>query len=157
MKVTYSSNNSGGSWWLSDDDWRRLEAAGWGVEWGNTYFCHSRFAFCRAPKGMPEPCGVEEDCPGHQTAQTADEAALDRYMGALAKSASIDAPSPGAAMRSFEEATGQAVSDEGCNCCGPPHSFSWEGGYASGDDCLPHLFEGKSGPTTLRGAWEGSE
>lgn len=33
MKVRYKSNNSGGSWWLKDDDWKALEAAGWQVEW----------------------------------------------------------------------------------------------------------------------------
>ena len=33
MKVEYSSNNSGGSWWLSDDDWRKLEKAGWEIQW----------------------------------------------------------------------------------------------------------------------------
>ncbi len=33
MKVEYSSNNSGGSWWLSDEDWKALEEAGWVVEW----------------------------------------------------------------------------------------------------------------------------
>jgi len=32
-KVDYSSNNSGGSWWLSDKDWLALEEAGWEVEW----------------------------------------------------------------------------------------------------------------------------
>lgn len=32
INVTYSSNNSGGSWWLSDEDWRALEAAGWTLE-----------------------------------------------------------------------------------------------------------------------------
>jgi hypothetical protein len=31
--VRYSSNNSGGKWWLSDDDWRALEESGWVVEW----------------------------------------------------------------------------------------------------------------------------
>lgn len=31
--IEYSSNNSGGSWWLSDEDWKALEAAGWDVEW----------------------------------------------------------------------------------------------------------------------------
>jgi hypothetical protein len=35
MKIEYSSNNSGGSWWLSDDDWKKLEDAGWVVEWEN--------------------------------------------------------------------------------------------------------------------------
>lgn len=33
MAVEYSSKNSGGSWWLSDEDWFALEAAGWSVEW----------------------------------------------------------------------------------------------------------------------------
>lgn len=33
MKVTYSSNNSGGSWWLADEDWLALEKAGWKIEW----------------------------------------------------------------------------------------------------------------------------
>jgi hypothetical protein len=31
--ITYSSNNSGGDWWLSDDDWKKLEAEGWKVNW----------------------------------------------------------------------------------------------------------------------------
>lgn len=31
--VEYSSNNSGGSWWLTDEDWRALEAAGWEVQY----------------------------------------------------------------------------------------------------------------------------
>ena len=33
MFVTYSSNNSGGDWWLNDADWKALEAAGWVVKW----------------------------------------------------------------------------------------------------------------------------
>lgn len=33
MKVRYRSNNSGGRWWLKDEDWKALEAAGWSVEW----------------------------------------------------------------------------------------------------------------------------
>lgn len=32
-KVTYSSNNSGGGWWLTDEDWHALEEAGWEVAW----------------------------------------------------------------------------------------------------------------------------
>lgn len=31
--VEYSHNNSGGRWWLTDADWKALEAAGWVVEW----------------------------------------------------------------------------------------------------------------------------
>ena len=32
-KVEYDSNNSGGNWWLTDDDWKALEQAGWVVAW----------------------------------------------------------------------------------------------------------------------------
>ena len=31
--VEYESNNSGGDWWLSDNDWLTLARAGWMVEW----------------------------------------------------------------------------------------------------------------------------
>jgi hypothetical protein len=33
MKVTYDSSNSGGDWWLTTEDWKKLEDAGWIVEW----------------------------------------------------------------------------------------------------------------------------
>ena len=33
MYVEYSSNNSGGSWWLTDQNWLDLETAGWKVRW----------------------------------------------------------------------------------------------------------------------------
>lgn len=29
--LKYSSNNSGGSWWLTDQNWKDLEASGWVV------------------------------------------------------------------------------------------------------------------------------
>ena len=82
MKIVYSSNNSGGSWWLSDEDWKKLEAAGWKVAW-------------REPK----------------------------YLDALATSASKNFPSEEDAIREWEEVTGQDASDQGCECCGQPHSF----------------------------------
>src|SRR5271165_5422822 len=33
IKVKYRSNNSGGDWWLDDEDWFNLEKAGWEIEW----------------------------------------------------------------------------------------------------------------------------
>jgi hypothetical protein len=33
MIIEYSSNNSGGYWRLSDEDWQNLEKAGWKVNW----------------------------------------------------------------------------------------------------------------------------
>ncbi len=32
-KIVYSSNNSGGYWWLADYHWKKLEESGWKVEW----------------------------------------------------------------------------------------------------------------------------
>lgn len=136
MKIQYRSNNSGGHWWLKDRDWAALEAAGWSVEW---------------------------------CANDPDKSFLDsdgkRWLGTLAKEATKEFETPGDAMREFEKITGQEVSDEGCNCCGPPHSFYWgravddtlpksaEYGSASGGNCLEYMFP-EGGPKTLREAWE---
>jgi hypothetical protein len=135
MIIEYSSNNSGGDWWLTDEDWKALEDAGWKVQWHKD-----------DPPDSPFARSISED---------------GRWLGALAGYASIDAETPADAMRSFEKATGKDVSDEGCNCCGPPHSFSWGGeeagvprGYASGEDCLPHLFPDKKIPSSVREAME---
>lgn len=32
-RIQYSANNSGGTWWLSLEDWKALEEAGWLVQW----------------------------------------------------------------------------------------------------------------------------
>ena len=127
MKIEYSSNNSGGGWWLKDKAWKALEKNGWTVEW------------IRDQKGKyfkPDKDG--------------------RWMGALATRAHKDFDGPSEAIREFEKLTLADASDEGCNCCGPPHSFSWgtddSWGYASGAECLPHLFPDKKIPSSLREA-----
>ena len=124
MKIEYDSNNSGGHWWIEDEHWHALVDAGWEVKW-----------FKDSPVGMIKP---DED---------------GRWLRALAMKAFKDFETPAEAMREFEKVTKQDVCDEGCNCCGPPHSFRWDGGYASGDGCLEHLFPGKR-PQTLREALE---
>lgn len=158
-KVRYHSNNSGGSWWLTDENWRQLEEAGWAVEWGNSYFCHGEYVseWQEAPPGKPTPCPEGTECPGHRRYDSYAEAiaAGDRFLGAIANYASVEVEEVGIAIREFERITGQVASDEGCNCCGAPHSFSWDGGYASGEDCLPYLFPGKTIPKNLREALEG--
>jgi hypothetical protein len=42
MHTEYHSNNSGGDWWLTDEDWYKLEEAGWEVEWfkNDIYIAH---------------------------------------------------------------------------------------------------------------------
>lgn len=96
--LEYSSNNSGGSWWLKDDDWYALEAAGWTVRWKKDASDHPWF--------KPDKDG--------------------RWLGALATHAEIVVSSLADAkdkIREWEQITGQDITDEGCNCCGQPHNF----------------------------------
>lgn len=95
MYVEYSSNNSGGYWWLTDQDWKNLEAAGWEVQWVKDQ-----------EDGIFRKAGEE------------------RWLGALATRAIRRDVSLRVAQAEFEDATGQYVDDTGCDCCGQPHYFS---------------------------------
>lgn len=100
-EVEYSSNNSGGVWWLTDEDWKALEEAGWEVDW---------YADRKSPFGGEYQGG--------------------RFLDALAANASTvveasdayDAEEKAIAM--WEEITVEDAYDQGCECCGPPHYFS---------------------------------
>lgn len=126
MKITYNSNNSGGGWWLKDKDWKALEKAGWKVDW---------FAGQKREYFKPDADG--------------------RWLGALATSASKNFKNIQEALEEFERITGQNVTDEGCNCCGAPHSFEWKkrgekyNEYASGDSLSEYLY-GDSGNLSKR-------
>jgi len=95
IKVSYSSNNSGGRWWLEDADWKALEAASWDVEWKKDKV-----------GGLG---GADED---------------GRWLGALATEASKDFETMREGVEEWESVVGSDASNEGCNCCGPPHYFS---------------------------------
>ena len=95
MYVEYSSNNSGGRWWLKDEDWKALEAAGWEVAWVKD-----------------EPAG------------TFRRAGEDRWLGALATRAVRRGLSLREAATEWEKVTGASATDAGCACCGVPHSFT---------------------------------
>lgn len=121
MEVEYDSNNSGGSWWLKDEDWYNLEKAGWDVDWY---------------KDRESSMGMSYG---------------ERWLDGLAGGAKKDFPTPKDAILEFEKITGQDASDEGCSCCGPPHCFSWKDGedygYASGEDVLQILHDLDEVPT----------
>jgi len=151
--VEYRSNNSGGEWWLKDDDWKKLEKAGWDVKWGDTYFCHSRFS--SIPDGKKVVCDTEDACKGHKKYDNWESVGNDRWIGALAVGAKKECTSISAALKEFEAITGENVTDEGCNCCGAPHSFEWgkcvagectcrgphkDMNYGSGDDLAEYLY-----------------
>lgn len=92
--IRYSSNNSGGDWWLSDKDWYALEAAGWKVTW------------------------VKDD-PARSSYIKSD----GRWLGALATSAERSGLTENQAIAEWETITGERAYDQGCSCCGEPHSF----------------------------------
>lgn len=130
--VEYGSNNSGGEWWLSDEQWRALELAGWEVVWGGMYFCRTRFNLGRkrpAYLGDADPCANSGACPGHRLARSYAEA-LElgddaRWLGALAMSAFLrGATSLRDAAKQWERVTGMDATDAGCQCCGQPHTFT---------------------------------
>lgn len=101
-EVEYSSNNSGGSWWLNDEDWFALEAAGWEIDWFKDRERNIR------------------DYPA------------DRFLGALASNAVKKDTTLREAIDEWESVTLESASALGCSCCGTPHSFlfrSPDGGY----------------------------
>ena len=125
--LEYRSNNSGGSWWLSDDDWRALEKAGWIVHW-----VHER--------DDPSHTHAEEDGVlsrlshhhGYTDPLVPARPNGERYLRALAVSAAKECEDVAATVQEWATITGQDPSAVGCNCCGEPHSFSYrdaEGGY----------------------------
>lgn len=142
MIVEYSSNNSGGSWWLKDTDWKALEEAGWDVLWGDATYCRSDYR-----THTPSICESKEECHGHREFKTYNEITSAekkrrdvRWLGALAREARKEFPTLREAIEEWERITHQTASDEGCNCCGPPHSFSGGRDYASGENVLERLY-----------------
>ncbi len=163
MRIEYSSNNSGGGWWLKDEDWKNLEAAGWIVEWGKKWFHldDGRFSglsslFGRRPDYVSDECDNRSEgggCCGHRLFRSYEEAIAGgeeaRWLGGLAREAFVDRDSAEEAIREFERITGQDASDEGCNCCGAPHAFKFEGRYIDGEE-IAELLTGVSGLTYRR-------
>ena len=96
--VELLENNSGGYWWLADDDWFALEEAGWEVEW------------------------ITQD---HAGVIELDEKGRYRLLDALAIRARRFDVSLTHARIEFEELTGQSIDEFGCECCGPPHHMDY--------------------------------
>jgi hypothetical protein len=136
--VEYSSNNSGGVWWLKDKDWYALEKAGWKVVWAWEEFIYKNDNRILDKSGYPMTEGKGQ--------------VGDRWLGTLAKYAFKRVPTISDAIKDFEKVTKQNAGDEGCNCCGAPHSFSWDGGFCSGEDCFQYIFN--KVPKNLREALE---
>lgn len=63
-----------------------------------------------------------------------------RYLGALATGAEKHVPSPAEGVAEWERITGQSASDEGCNCCGRPHNFTFKDAETGKISYLDHTY-----------------
>lgn len=139
--VVYSSNNSGGYWWLDDEDWAALEAAGWTVVWtwlSEKY--NDDGGYERDPEtGIPLIVPVAENNSRYINL-IRDVKPGDRWLGALATTAYRAGLSLRQAVDEWERITGENSTAAGCPCCGQPHSFTeytTEGKYvASGPETV---------------------
>jgi hypothetical protein len=132
--VEYDSNNSGGSWWLDDEDWKKLEAAGWVVEWANLKPQFKNKDYVRRPDGIPELI------PGKDAFVTADKDGVPRWLGAIAKRAyKPNCESLREAADEWEQITGKSATDAGCPCCGQPHNFTLYSNTGEHLDSGPHI------------------
>ena len=126
MFIVYDTNNSGGSWWLKTADWQALEDAGWIVHWIHDV-------------DDPSHTHAEDDSYdrkwGSHKHKYSDQLVPavwngEDFLGGASQSAAKEVANEDealAAIGEFERITGQRVSDQGCNCCGPPHSFQLYG------------------------------
>lgn len=118
--VEYSANNSGGHWWLADEDWKALESAGWKVAWATLEPLYTAEGdYVRGDDGLPVYVPLGEGGSGWPSF-----AKDGRYMGALAKSAYRVGLSLREAGSEFDRVTSQRSTDAGCACCGQPHNFT---------------------------------
>lgn len=112
MYVEYTSNNSGGVWWLSDQNWKDLEIAGWSVQWESLTQNYDKEGF---PEFIDKP---------DKFAQRDDDGKY-RRLGALAVYAyRPNCSSIKEAGNEWEGITGESALDSGCPCCGQPHRFT---------------------------------
>lgn len=123
MYVEYSSNNSGGSWWLKDAAWQALEDAGWIVEWCRLTPVYTKKGdYARRKDGIPK---LEKRGKKKRKYDIGRPDKDGRWLGALAKTAyKPNCSSLREAAEEWEKITGGCATDAGCACCGQPHNFT---------------------------------
>ena len=117
--VEYSSNNSGGSWWMSDQNWLDLEKAGWIVMWARLKVEYDGDDCKRDKDGIPVTTPRTES-----NYMVKDQDGNYRYLGALTESAYRVGLSLEDAMDEWQKVTGMDPMASGCSCCGQPHDFT---------------------------------
>lgn len=125
MYVEYTSNNSGGRWWLKDEDWKALEKAGWKVVWADKAYLYDDSGNHRYDAdGMPILIPLDESCGILAKLVNKDAHGVPRYLGALAKTAFRAGLTLKEAVAEWERITSGDPCSTGCPCCGQPHRFT---------------------------------
>ena len=120
--IKYSSNNSGGSWRLSDQNWRDLAEAGWKVKWARLSHVYENGMHIYDNDGTPLLVGPED--PRHDDMfSTRSTDGVYRDMGNLAIYAYRVGLSLEDAKAEFSIITDKDPEEIGCPCCGQPHNF----------------------------------
>jgi hypothetical protein len=118
--VEYDSNNSGGSWWLTDENWYALEKAGWRIKWNRLATISDKDGnMVRGSDGLPLLVDPSDPRVNDYNRRTATE----RWLGALAMKAYRIGFTLREAVKEWETITGLNSTDAGCPCCGQPHDF----------------------------------
>lgn len=103
LLIEYYSNNSGGSDWLDEKQWKALKKAGWRLFGFRDFIFDNRGQYALDKKGLPKRKKPQID--------KDTKYAFKRFD-------SIDE-----AIKEFEKLTGEDSDVEGCECCGKPHCF----------------------------------
>lgn len=104
----YSTNNSGGYFCLSTKNWKALEKAGWKL------FNHEDFIYENQEYKMGK-----DGVPLRVNPRVKDKMFNQYAQYAFKKFNSLEE-----AISEFEIVADQDYNDEGCSCCGNPHSIS---------------------------------
>lgn len=107
----YSANNSGGYWWLNEKDWDNLEKEGWTVHW--------------IIDDPAAPFGKKLREYDNDKLLEKREKSETQWLGAKAVSAAKRFDTKEVGIVEWERITDENAGDEGCNCCGEPHNFTW--------------------------------
>lgn len=111
--LKYDPNNSGGRWWLTEEDYVALEEYGWTVHWAHENG--------KAPFG-----GVSANIYDYDELLIPIQRNKDlRYLGSVAGTCAKRFDTAEEGVREWEDITGQRAGEVGCNCCGRPHDFEF--------------------------------
>ena len=145
MYVEYNSNNSGGHWWLDDNQWRALEAAGWKVAWYRLeHLYNEEGSHVIDDDGTPKLVPIRQgNYPFGLFVQRGSDGEY-RFFGGLAQKAYRSGATLKDAVAEWEMITGISSTSDGCPCCGRPHSFTqYDDGGKCSDRCTTVSYDAR--------------